>query len=174
MYNEQQQIAVRGKHPQLASDVFLAPGARVVGDVEIQEASSVWFNALIRGDVNRIRIGREVNIQDGAILHCTYRESETHIGHRVSIGHGAIVHGCRLHDYVLVGMGAKLLDHVEAEPWVLVAAGAVVTPGTRLETGHLYAGVPAKKIRPLTDEERKTIRRTPEKYQQYAGWYTNR
>lgn len=170
---EPQLLSVRGTSPQLGADCWLAPTATLVGDVVLGDRCTVWFNALVRGDVNRIRIGQDCNIQDGAILHCTYQTAETVIGNRVSIGHAAVVHGCTVHDDVLIGIGAKLLDHSVVEPNVLVAAGALVRPGQVLESGFLYGGLPAKKLRPLKAEEAVLIRRTAENYRLYAGWYKN-
>lgn len=158
-------------HPQIAGDVFLAPTATVIGDTQIGAGCSLWFNVVVRGDVNRIRIGERTNIQDGTIVHCTYQAHETHIGNEVSIGHAAIVHGCTLQDRVLIGMGAKVMDGAVVETDVLVAAGALVPPGSELKSGYLYAGLPAKQRRPLTAEEQALIRRTAANYQMYAGWY---
>jgi len=164
-------LPLGGAQPQIAADVFLAPTATVVGDTQIGAGCSLWFNTVVRGDVNRIRIGERTNIQDGAIIHCTYQTHETHIGSDVSIGHAAIVHGCRLHDRVLIGMGAKVMDGAVVEADVLVAAGALVPPGSELASGYLYAGLPAKQRRPLTADEYALIRRTAANYQMYAGWY---
>jgi carbonic anhydrase/acetyltransferase-like protein (isoleucine patch superfamily) len=143
----------------------------VVGDVEMGDACTVWFNAVVRGDVQRIRMGSRVNVQDAAVLHCTYQKAPLALGNDVSIGHGAIVHGCTVEDNVLIGMGAKVLDHAHLEPWVLVGAGALVPPGARLESGWVYAGLPAKKLRPLTDDERALITRTAQNYVMYASWF---
>lgn len=166
-------ISCRGFRPELGADCFVAPNATIIGDVVLGDGCSLWFNSVVRGDVNRIRIGHETNVQDGAIIHCTYQTAATTIGNRVSIGHGAIVHGCTLQDDVLIGMGAKLLDHSHVEPFVLVAAGALIPPGVRLTSGYLYAGVPAKQRRPLTEAERELIVRTAKNYQLYASWYTD-
>jgi carbonic anhydrase/acetyltransferase-like protein (isoleucine patch superfamily) len=132
---------------------------------------SVWFNAVVRGDVNSIRIGDRCNIQDAAVIHCTYQKAATTLGNDVSIGHGAIVHGCTVEDRVLIGMGAKVLDHAHIEPDVLLGAGALVPPGMRLESGYLYTGLPAQKRRLLTEEERELIQRTAQNYILYAGWF---
>ena len=140
---------VRGLEPRIGKDCFLAENATIVGDVEIGNNCSIWFQAVLRGDVNSIRIGNSVNIQDGAVVHCTYEQSETIIGDRVSVGHKAIIHGCEIKEDVLVGMGAIIMDHVIVESNVLIAAGAVVLENSHLESGHIYAGVPAKKIKKI-------------------------
>src|SRR5690606_28879740 len=132
---------VRGISPRIGENVFIAQNATIVGDVEIGEKSSVWFNAVIRGDVNSIRIGKYTNIQDGAVIHCTYLTASTRIGDYVNVGHQAMVHGCDIQDHVLVGMGAIVMDHAVVEPYVIIAAGAVVLENTRCESGYLYAGV---------------------------------
>lgn len=166
-------LPVRGIWPAMPTSVFLAETAVVVGDVAMGENCSVWFGGVVRGDVHSIRIGARTNIQDGAILHCTYKTAPLQIGSDVSIGHGAIVHGCTVHDRVLIGMGAKVLDHAEIQPDVLVAAGAVVREKDVLESGYLYAGIPAKQIKPLTDSQLANIRDTPQRYIRYANWYTD-
>ncbi|MFW5658798.1 MAG: gamma carbonic anhydrase family protein [Bacteroidota bacterium] len=163
--------SVRGHTPQLPDDIFLAENATVIGDVQMGTGCTLWYNAVIRGDVNSIRIGRETNIQDFVMVHCTYQTASTTIGNRVSLGHHAVVHGCTIHDDVLIGMGAKVMDHAVVESDVLVAAGALVPPGKRLVSGFLYAGLPAKKVRPLTEDERQMIRQTAQNYQLYASWY---
>lgn len=164
-------MTVRGYTPQLGEGTFLAPNATVVGDVVLGPGCSVWFNAVVRGDVNSIRMGRNCNIQDGAIIHCTYQTAATTIGNDVSIGHGAIVHGCTVEDRVLIGMGAKVLDHAHIEPDVLLGAGALVPPGMRLQSGYLYTGLPAQQRRKLTDDELELIRRTARNYVMYASWF---
>jgi carbonic anhydrase/acetyltransferase-like protein (isoleucine patch superfamily) len=137
--------AVKGISPVFGENCFLAENSTVVGDVIMGNDCSVWFNAVVRGDVNSIRIGNKVNIQDGAVLHCTYEKTKVHLGNNVSIGHNAIVHGCTIHDNVLVGMGAIVMDNVEIGSNTIIAAGAVVLEGTKVESGSIYAGVPAKK-----------------------------
>ncbi len=159
------------KTPKIPSSVFIAPGARIVGDVEIGEDASVWFNAVLRGDVNSIRIGRRTNIQDGAIVHVTFKKHATVIGHDVTVGHGAILHGCTIRDHVLIGMGAKVLDGAIVGRHSLVAAGAVVTEGFEVPERSLVAGVPAKPVRDLTDEEINAIGQSAERYIQYAETY---
>ena len=165
-------LPVKGVHPRFGSNTFIAPNATVVGDVVMGDDCSVWFNAVVRGDVNAIRIGDRVNIQDGAVIHCTYLKADTVIGDSVSIGHNAIVHGCRLEDFVLVGMGAIVMDKAVIGSHSIVAAGAVVTEGTVVEPGSIYAGVPAKRIKAvppeLIDGE---IKRIAENYLMYSGWF---
>ena len=143
----------RDKRPQLADGVFLAPSAVRTGDIEVGEHVSFWFHTVARGDVNWIRVGAGSNIQDGSVLHVSYRQFALTIGERVTVGHGAIVHGCTLEDCCLVGMGATILDGAVVESEAQVAAGALVPPGKRIPAGHLAVGVPAKVVRPLTDEE---------------------
>ncbi|MFD2785315.1 gamma carbonic anhydrase family protein [Hymenobacter rubripertinctus] len=164
-------LPVRGKHPQLGPDCFVADNATIVGDVTLGRHCTVWFNAVVRGDVNSIRIGEQTNIQDGAVLHCTYLRAATTIGARVSIGHRAIVHGCTIEDDVLIGMGAIVMDHAVVGTGCIIAAGAVVLENTRCEPGYLYAGVPARRIKPVTEQQRATIGQTAENYVLYASWF---
>jgi carbonic anhydrase/acetyltransferase-like protein (isoleucine patch superfamily) len=165
-------LPVQGKSPQFGDNVFLAENAVVVGDVVTGADCSFWFHSVVRGDVNAIRMGNKVNVQDGAIIHCTYLKAPTTIGNNVSIGHRAIVHGCTLHDDVLVGMGAIVMDHAVVESNVLIAAGAVVLENSVLESGHIYAGVPAKKVKALSAEAFKdSIERIANNYVMYAGWF---
>ena len=164
--------AVKGIKPTIGKNCFLAENATITGDVVIGHDCSVWFNAVIRGDVHSIRIGNNVNIQDGVIVHCTYKKAPVSIGNNVSIAHNAIVHGCTIHDNVLVGMGSILMDDVVVESNSIVAAGAVVSKGTVIESGSVYAGVPAKKIKSvdvaLVEGE---INRIADSYNMYASWY---
>ncbi|MDX1667183.1 MAG: gamma carbonic anhydrase family protein [Saprospiraceae bacterium] len=163
---------VRGHTPQVGQNCFLAENATITGDVIMGDDCSVWFQAVIRGDVHYIRIGNKVNIQDGAVIHGTYERAPTEIGDNVSIGHRAIVHGCTLHDNVLVGMGAIVMDHAVVEENVLIAAGAVVLEKSRLESGHIYAGVPARKVKALSEEQfSDSIERIANAYLKYASWY---
>lgn len=167
-------LPVNDIHPKFGKDCFLAENATVVGDVIMGDACSVWFQAVVRGDVHYIRIGNKVNIQDGAIIHGTYQKAPTHIGNNVSIGHRAIVHGCSLHDNVLVGMGAIVMDHAIVESNVLIGAGSVVLENSHLESGYIYAGVPAKKVKPLSaDVFKNTIERIANSYILYSGWFKN-
>lgn len=163
--------AVNGIEPQIPASCFLAPNATIVGDVVMGEKCSVWFNAVIRGDVHFIKIGNEVNIQDGAVIHGTYQKAATTIGNRVSIGHNALVHGCTLQDNVLVGMGAIVMDDALVESFCIIAAGAIVLEKTRCESGYLYAGIPAKKIKPLTEDQINLLKRLPDNYIMYSDWF---
>lgn len=160
-----------GKHPQLAAHVFVAENATIVGQASIGEHSSIWFNAVIRADVNYIRIGKYTNIQDGVVIHCTYQKNGTDIGNYVNVGHKAIVHGCIVHDYVLIGMGAIVMDRAVISSNVIIAAGAVVLEGTVCESGYLYAGIPAKKIKPLTAEQLAMLQQLPHNYVTYSSWF---
>jgi carbonic anhydrase/acetyltransferase-like protein (isoleucine patch superfamily) len=164
--------SVRDKEPNLGENCFLADNAVIIGDVTMGKDCSVWWSAVVRGDVNAIRIGDRVNIQDGAVIHCTFEKSETIIGNDVSIGHNAIVHGCTVEDEVLIGMGAIIMDGAVVQKHVLVAAGAVVLENTVLESGWIYGGIPAKKIKPLDPENRQFfITRTASNYVKYSGWF---
>lgn len=163
----------KGIYPNIGKKCFLAENATVTGDVVIGDESSIWFNAIVRGDVHYIRIGHHVNIQDGAIIHCTYRKAPVNIGNYVSIAHRAIIHGCTIHDRVLVGMGAILMDDVVVESNSIIAAGALVTKGTHIPEGTVYAGVPAKKIKDIDkDLSEGEILRIAHSYNIYASWYS--
>src|SRR6202012_5162322 len=164
-------LPVKNIGPSFGEDCFIAENATIVGDVVMGDKCSVWFNAVIRGDVNYIKIGNHNNIQDGAVIHATYLTAPTNIGNNVSIGHNALVHGCTLHDHTLVGMGSIVMDNAVVEPYVIIAAGAVVLEKTISESGYLYAGMPAKKIKPLTDEQRALLDRLPNNYIMYSGWF---
>lgn len=164
--------AVQGVSPSFGSDCYLAENATIVGDVQMGDQCSVWFQAVIRGDVNSIRMGNKVNVQDGAIIHCTYQKAATTIGNNVSIGHRALVHGCTIHDNVLIGMGAIVMDGVVVESNCIIAAGAVVLEGTRIEAGSVYAGVPAKKVKNVDEKLFKgEIERIANNYVMYSGWF---
>jgi carbonic anhydrase/acetyltransferase-like protein (isoleucine patch superfamily) len=161
-----------GKTPQFGKNCFLTENATIVGDVIMGDDCSVWFNAVIRGDVHYIKIGNKVNIQDGAIIHATYKKHPTNIGNNVSIGHNAMVHGCTVKDNVLIGMGAIVMDDVVVESNTIIAAGAVVLQGTKVEGGCIYAGVPAKKVKEISPELLEgEINRIAESYVMYSGWY---
>jgi carbonic anhydrase/acetyltransferase-like protein (isoleucine patch superfamily) len=158
-------------HPELHDTVFIAEGAYVIGDVKIGANSSIWFNAVVRGDVCPITIGEKTSVQDNATLHVTHDTGPLEIGSSVTIGHGAVLHACRVQDHVLIGMGATLLDHCVIEPWSIVAAGSLVKQGFRVPSGMLVGGVPAKVLRPITDEERENIAASPENYVRYVAHY---
>lgn len=164
-------LPVKDKSPSWGEDCFIAENATIVGDVVMGDKCSVWFNAVIRGDVHYIKIGNNTNIQDGAVIHATYLYAPTNIGNNVSIGHNALVHGCTLHDNVLIGMGAIVMDHAIVEPYVIIAAGSVVLEKSVCESGFIYAGTPAKKIKPLSDEQREMLNRLPNNYIMYSGWF---
>ena len=165
-------LPVEEKHPQFGNNCFIAPNATIVGDVIMGDNCSIWFNAVVRGDVNFIRIGNTVNIQDGACIHCTFQRFSTTIGNNVSIGHNAIVHGCELHDNVLIGMGAIVMDGAVVRSNTIIAAGAVVLEGTACEAGSIYAGVPAKKIKDIPAEMISgEIHRIANNYVRYADWF---
>lgn len=163
--------SLKGITPSIAPDVFLAENAVIIGDVEIGAGSSVWYHAVLRGDVHSIRVGERTNIQDLVMVHCTYKTNPTIIGHDITIGHGAVVHGCVLEGLSLIGMKAVVLDKAVVEPEVVLGAGSVVLEGMRLESGWLYAGTPAKKIKPLTEVQKAALRTSAEGYQMYASWY---
>jgi carbonic anhydrase/acetyltransferase-like protein (isoleucine patch superfamily) len=163
---------INGKAPKFGKNIYLAENATVVGEVETGDDCTIWFNAVVRGDVHFIKMGNKVNVQDGAIIHCTYQKAPTTIGNNVSIGHNAIVHGCTLEDNVLVGMGAIVMDHAYVEKNSIIAAGAVVLENTRIESGCIYAGVPAKKVKEVSPEQMKNIvERIANNYVMYAGWF---
>lgn len=164
-------LPVKDKYPKWGDNCFIAPNATLVGDVVMGKNCSVWFNAVIRGDVNSITIGDDSNIQDGAVIHATYQKAATVIGNRVSVGHNAIVHGCTLKDHILVGMAAIVMDHAVVEPYCIIAAGAVVLENTVCESGFLYAGIPAKKIKPITEAQRALLNKLPDNYIMYSGWF---
>lgn len=164
--------SVRGFTPAFGQNCYLAENATIIGDVTMGDDCSVWFTAVIRGDVNSIRIGHKVNIQDGAVIHATFQRASTTIGNNVSIGHRAIVHGCTLQDNVLIGMGAIVMDHAVVEENCLIAAGAVVLENMRCEAGHIYAGVPARKVKAISAEQfQDSIERIANAYITYAGWF---
>lgn len=165
-------LPVKGVHPQIPEDCFVAPNATIVGDVVMGEECSVWFNAVVRGDVNKIRMGNRVNIQDGACIHCTYQKTETILGNNVSIGHNALVHGCVVEDNVLIGMGAIVMDNAHIGSGSIIAAGAVVLEGTVVPPGSIFAGVPAKKVKDVSEELMKgEIDRIAQNYVKYSSWF---
>lgn len=164
-------LPVKDVHPSIHESCFVAENATIVGDVEIGENCSIWFNAVVRGDVNFIKIGHHTNIQDGVVIHCTYQKAGTTIGNYVSVGHNALVHGCVLHDHVLIGMGAIVMDNAVVEEFVIIGAGAIVLENTICESGYLYAGIPARKIKPITEEQRAMLKQLPHNYVLYSTWF---
>ncbi|MFB9056212.1 gamma carbonic anhydrase family protein [Mariniflexile ostreae] len=163
---------VNGKSPQIPEGCYIAENATILGDVIMGEQCSVWFSAVVRGDVNYIKMGNKVNVQDGAVIHGTYQKSPTHIGNNVSIGHNALVHGCTIRDNVLVGMGAIVMDGCVIESNSIIAAGAVVTQNTKVTSGSIYAGVPAKKVKDVSEELISgEINRIANNYIKYSSWY---
>ena len=165
-------LPVENNFPKWGENCFIAPNATVVGDVIMGDECSIWFNTVIRGDVNSIRMGHRVNVQDGAVIHCTYQKTQTIIGDNVSIGHNAIVHGCTLHNDVLIGMGSIVMDNAVVHSNTIIAAGAVVLEGTICDAGAIYAGVPAKKVKEISAEKvQGEINRIARNYVQYSRWF---
>ena len=163
---------INGKSPQIGEDCYIAENATIVGDVVMGNQCSIWFNAVLRGDVHYIKMGNKVNVQDGAVIHCTYLKSPTNIGNNVSIGHNAIVHGCTVHDNVLIGMGSIIMDDCIVESNSIIAAGAVVTKGTHVPSGSIFAGMPAKKIKDISaDLSVGEVERIANAYVKYSGWF---
>lgn len=165
-------LPVNGIEPKLGNNCFVAPNATIVGDVVTGDDCSFWFNAVVRGDVNSIRLGNKVNIQDGAVIHCTYQKTKVSLGNNVSVGHNAIVHGCTVHDNVLIGMGAIIMDNCEIGSNTIIAAGAVVMENTIVPSGCIYAGVPAKKVKDISEELiNGEINRIANNYLMYSTWF---
>ena len=165
-------LPVEGVYPEFGDNCYIAPNATIVGDVIMGNDCSVWFNAVIRGDVNSIRMGEKVNVQDGAVIHCTFKRTKAIIGNYVSIGHNAIVHGCTVHDNVLIGMGAIVMDNAVIHSNTIIAAGAVVLEGFICEEGSIYAGVPAKKVKNIDPQQiQGEINRIANNYVRYADWF---
>jgi carbonic anhydrase/acetyltransferase-like protein (isoleucine patch superfamily) len=163
--------SVKGKTPQLGENCFIADNATLVGDITTGSECSFWFNSVARGDVHYIKMGNKVNVQDNAVLHCTYQKHPLNIGNNVSIGHNAIVHGCTIHDNVLIGMGAIVMDDCVVESNSIVAAGAIVLEGTHIPSGSIYAGIPAKKVKDITPELISgEINRIANNYVMYSSW----
>ncbi len=163
---------VNGIAPKTGNNCFIAPNATIVGDVILGDDCSIWFNAVIRGDVNSIRLGNKVNVQDGAVIHCTFEKTKAIIGNNVSIGHNAIVHGCVIENNVLIGMGAIVMDNAHVGSNSIVAAGAVVLENTKIEPGSIYAGVPARKVKDISEELISgEINRIAENYLKYSSWF---
>jgi len=163
--------SVRGFTPQFGDNCYMAENSTIVGDVKMGDNCTVWFNAVIRGDVNSITIGNNTNIQDGAVIHCTYQKAKTVIGNNVSVAHNAIVHGCTIEDNVLIGMGAIVMDHAIVKTGSIIAAGAVVLQNTVVEAGEIYAGAPAKFIKKVGEEQAEVFARTAKNYIMYAEWF---
>lgn len=162
---------IKGKEPKIGKDCFLADNATLIGDIEMGDECSIWFGAVLRGDVHYIKMGNKVNVQDNATLHCTYQKHPLNIGNNVSIGHNAITHGCTIHDNVLIGMGAIVMDDCVIESNSIIAAGAVVLEGTHVPSGCIYAGIPAKKVKDITPELISgEIDRIANNYVMYSGW----
>jgi carbonic anhydrase/acetyltransferase-like protein (isoleucine patch superfamily) len=167
-------LSCRGFFPKFGEDCWLAPNATVVGNFVCGNQCSFWFNSVVRADVNSIQIGNKVNIQDGAVIHCTFEKAKTIIGNNVSIGHNALVHGCTIEDNVLIGMGAIVMDNCYIEEGSIIAAGAVLTENTHVKAGSLYAGVPAKFIKQVDERLRKgEVERIANNYVKYASWFKN-
>lgn len=163
---------VCGKHPQIPEGTFVAENATIVGNVTMGKGCSIWFSAVVRGDVHYIKMGNKVNVQDGAVIHATYKKSPTNIGNNVSIGHNAIIHGCTIHDNVLVGMGSIIMDDCIIESNSIIAAGAVLTKNTHVKSGSIYAGVPAKKVKDISEELISgEINRIADNYLVYSSWF---
>jgi carbonic anhydrase/acetyltransferase-like protein (isoleucine patch superfamily) len=160
-----------GNTPFIGEETYVADNAVVVGEVTIGKECSIWWGAVVRGDVNSIVIGDQTNIQDGAIIHCTYKKASTTIGNKVSIGHRAIVHGCTIEDAVLIGMGAIVMDNAVVQTGAIVAAGAVVLENTLVESGYIYAGVPAKKVKKVEGNLLEVFERTAANYTLYKSWF---
>lgn len=168
-------LPVEDKFPAFGSNCFIAPNATIVGDVVMGNDCSIWFNAVLRGDVNSIRIGDKVNIQDGAVIHCTFQKTQAIIGNNVSVGHNAMVHGCTLHDNVLIGMGSIVMDRAVVHSNTIIAAGAVVLEGTICEANSIYAGVPAKKVKDIEPSKIEgEINRIANNYVRYADWFRDK
>ncbi len=164
-------LPVKNKYPIIGKDCFIADNATIVGDVTIGNQCSVWFNTVIRGDVNSIIIGDQTNIQDGVVVHCTYQKAATVIGHHVSVGHNAIIHGCTLQNFILVGMGAIVMDHAIVEDYCIIAAGSVVLENTICQSGFIYAGTPAKKVKAVSETQMQMLKQLPLNYNLYASWF---
>ncbi len=163
---------LNGKTPQYGKDCFFAENAAIIGDVTMGDQCSIWYSAVLRGDVHYIKLGNRVNVQDGAVIHGTYQKFATNIGNNVTIAHNAVVHGCTIHDNVLIGMGAIVMDDSVVESNTIIAAGSVVTQGSKISSGSVYAGTPARKVKDISEELLSgQINRIAKSYVEYAGWY---
>ena len=166
--------SIKGKRPVFGKDPYLAENATIVGEVIMGDNCSVWFSAVVRGDVNSIKIGNRVNIQDGAVIHCTYQKAATILGDNITVGHNALLHGCTIKDNVLIGMGAIVMDRVIVESNSIIAAGSVVLEGTHIDSGTLYAGVPAKKVKNLNETETAQLTKDlADNYIMYSSWFND-
>ncbi len=164
--------SVLGKRPLWGKDCFFADNATIIGDIVIGDFCSIWFNTVIRGDVNKIRIGNNVNIQDGSVIHATYKKSSTSVGNYVSVGHNAIIHGCTIDDFVLIGMGSIVMDNAKISSNTIIAAGSVILENTVVEPNSVYGGIPAKKIKDINQSKsKKEIERIAKNYTIYSSWY---
>ena len=164
--------SILDKRPLWGRDCFFADNAAIIGDVVIGDFCSIWFNTVIRGDVNKIRIGNNVNIQDGSVIHATYKKSSTSVGNYVSVGHNAIIHGCTIDDFVLIGMGSIVMDNAKISSNTIIAAGSVILENTVVEPNSIYGGVPAKKIKDINESKsKKEIERIAKNYLTYSNWY---
>ena len=164
--------SILDKSPLWGKDCFFADNATIIGDVVIGDFCSIWFNTVIRGDVNKIRIGNNVNIQDGSVIHATYKKSSTSVGNYVSVGHNAIIHGCTIDDFVLIGMGSIVMDNAKISSNTIIAAGSVILENTVVEPNSIYGGVPAKKIKDINESKsKKEIERIAKNYLIYSSWY---
>ena len=164
--------SILGKRPSWGKDCFFADNATIIGDTVIGDFCSIWFNTVIRGDVNKIRIGNNVNIQDGSVIHATYKKSSTSVGNYVSVGHNAIIHGCTIDDFVLVGMGSIVMDNAKISSNTIIAAGSVILENTVVEPNSIYGGTPAKKIKEINESKsKKEIERIAKNYLIYSSWY---
>ena len=164
--------SVLGKRPLWGKDCFFADNATIIGDIVIGDFCSIWFNTVIRGDVNKIRIGNNVNIQDGSVIHATFKKSSTSIGNYVSVGHNAIIHGCTINDFVLIGMGSIVMDNAIINSNTIIAAGSVILENTVVEPNSIYGGTPAKKIKDINQSRsKKEIERIAKNYSMYSSWY---
>ena len=164
--------SILGKKPIWGKDCFFVDNATVIGNVVIGDFCSIWFNTVIRGDVNKIRIGNNVNIQDGSVIHATYKKSSTSVGNYVSVGHNAIIHGCTIDDFVLIGMGSIVMDNAKISSNTIIAAGSVILENTVVEPNSIYGGVPAKKIKDINESKsKKEIERIAKNYLTYSNWY---
>lgn len=164
-------LPVRNIHPKIGKNCFIAENSTIVGEVELGDNCSVWFNAVIRGDVHYIKIGNKTNIQDGAVIHATYQKAPTNIGNNVNIAHKAIVHGCTIHDNVLIGMSAIVMDNAVVNEYCIIAAGSIVLENTICESGYIYTGIPAKKIKPISEQQKELLNTLPDRYVMYSGWF---